>query len=321
MSDAEVWRARFERERAARREAEFLLHEKSRDLYLANDALAARADELAESLRQLRDTQDQLVQREKMAALGTLVAGVAHEINTPLGVALTAITVASERVRRLEAAVSGGSLTRSDLRAFLHDMGEVVRLVVDNLERGARLVQSFKKVAVDQSSEAPRDTLLEELVADVVHSLLPVTRASGVDVAVVGGIGERVRVDAGALAQVVTNLLQNACVHAFDGVEGPRRVTLEIRSTADAAVLHVADSGAGMDEATARRVFEPFFTTRRSTGGSGLGMHIVHTLVTQRFLGRIAVDTAPGQGTRWTLVLPFGTPALARLAEAPPAGP
>jgi two-component system NtrC family sensor kinase len=313
MSDAEAWRARFERERAARREAEALLHDKSRELYLAIESLSRRADELSASLEQLREAQDQLVQREKMAALGALVAGVAHEINTPLGVAVTAITHAAERVRRLDGAVVAGTLTRGDMRAFLNDMQEAVGLALDNLERGARLVQSFKKVAVDQSSEAPRDAQLEELATDVVASLRPITRHAGVTVEVVSDARTRVRIDAGALVQVLTNLVQNACVHAFDGVDGSRTVRIDLRPVGDAAEVILSDNGNGMDTDTAARVFEPFFTTRRSSGGSGLGMHIVHTIVTQRFLGTIALDTAPGRGTRWILRLPFGSPALARL--------
>jgi two-component system NtrC family sensor kinase len=313
MSDAAAWRARFERERTARREAEALLHDKSRELFTANESLTRRADELTASLEQLRDAQDQLVQREKMAALGALVAGVAHEINTPLGVAVTAITHAAERVRRLDGAVNAGTLTRGDMRSFLNEMDEAVGLALDNLERGARLVHSFKKVAVDHSSEAPRDAQLEELATDVVASLRPITRTAGVTVDVVSDARTRVRVDAGALVQVLTNLVQNACVHAFDGVDGPRGVRIELRPVRDAAEVILSDNGNGMDADTAARVFEPFFTTRRSSGGSGLGMHIVHTLVTQRFLGTIALESAPGRGTRWTLRLPFGSPALARL--------
>jgi signal transduction histidine kinase len=314
---SDVWQARFERERAARREAETLLHAKSRELFEANQSLEARAAQLASSLARLEQTQEQLVQREKMAALGGLVAGVAHEINTPLGVAVTAVTHTGDRVRALEAAMTGGTLTRGAMRAHVEELHEAVALALGNLERAARLVESFKKVAVDQASETPRSCVLEELVEDVAASLRPLTRRAHVDVALRLPERTRVHADAGALVQVLTNLIQNTCVHAFDGSRTERRLDLSVVVAPDAATLAVADNGLGMAPDVAARVFEPFYTTRRAAGGSGLGMHITHTLVTRRFLGTIDLQTQPGSGTRWVLRLPFGTDALAR-QETPP---
>ena len=310
MSDP--WQGRFERERAARREAEALLHAKSRELYESNVSLEARAAELATSLETLRRTQSQLVQQEKMASLGGLVAGVAHEINTPLGVAVTAVTHTADRVRALEAEISAGTLTRGGMRGYVEDLNEAVSLALANLERAARLVDSFKKVAVDQSSEAPREGVLGEVVADVIASLRPLTRRAGVEVTVSGDDRTRVQLDAGALVQVITNLLQNACIHAFDEGDPNRSIRVTVSTGHDVAEIVVADNGRGMPADVARQVFEPFYTTRRANGGSGLGMHITHNLVTRRFLGTIALDTAPGAGCAWTLTLPFGTAALTR---------
>ncbi len=312
-STEDPWKARFERERAARREAEALLHEKSREIYATNQALEARAQDLASSLDQLRAAQDQLVEQAKMVALGGLVAGVAHEINTPVGVAVTAMTHAVDRLRDLERVVAAGTLTRGDMRAFVAELNEAASLTLANLQRAAQLVKSFKKVAVDQASEVVRDAELGELTGDVVGSLRPLTRRAGVVVQVRLADGwepVRVRVDAGSLVQVLTNLLQNACVHAFNGIEGSRQVSVTLDGDRTAVVLVIADNGRGMPEEVAERVFEPFFTTRRSSGGSGLGMHITHTIVTQRFQGTIQLHTSPHQGTRWTLRLPFGTEAL-----------
>jgi signal transduction histidine kinase len=314
MSDA--WQQRFERERAARREAEQLLHEKSRDLYAANLSLEARAAELSASLDTLRDTQDQLVEREKLAALGALVAGVAHEINTPVGVAVTAVSHAGDRVRALDRDLQAGTLTRGGMRAYVADVQEALDLALANLERGARLVTSFKMVAVDQSSETPRHAVVENLIADVVASLRPVTRRASVQVEVHAAGRTSVIVDAGAVSQIVTNLVQNACVHAFAETTGDRVVDIRVDTEGRHIVLVVSDNGRGMPDEVASRVFEPFFTTERARGGSGLGMHIVHTLVTQRFLGTIDLQTAPGQGARWSLRLPFGTNALHPVQEA-----
>jgi two-component system NtrC family sensor kinase len=311
------WQARFERERAARREAESLLHAKSRELYETNRSLEVRAADLAASLEQLHEAQDQLIQREKMAALGGLVAGVAHEINTPLGVAVTAVTHTEDRLRALEATVAAGTLTRGGMRSYVEELREAVALALTNLERAARLVDSFKKVAVDQSSETPRECVLEELVLDVLASLRPLTRRAQVEVRLEATSHTQVRTDAGALVQVLTNLVQNACVHAFDESHAARIVTVAVTVTGEAVCMIVGDNGRGMPADVAARVFEPFFTTRRSAGGSGLGMHITHTLVTGRFFGTIDPDTAPGRGTQWTLCLPFGTAALTRQKDTP----
>lgn len=314
MSDAEAWRARFERERAARKEAEELLHAKSRDLWELNQRLAAHAAELTASLQRLEETRGVLVEREKLAALGGLVAGVAHEINTPLGVAVTAVSHGEDRVRTLVERAGSGQLTRGELRALAAEIQTALELASANLQRGAALVQSFKKVAVDQASEESRDVVLGELVADVVASLTPILRRGRVEARLTEVAAVRACADVGALAQILTNLVQNACVHAFDGTTGARTVEVRLADAGDTAVLEVRDNGRGMTAEVQARVFEPFFTTRRGAGGSGLGMHILHGLVTQRFKGSVALRSAPGEGTIWTIALPFGTDALHRLA-------
>jgi C4-dicarboxylate-specific signal transduction histidine kinase len=310
MADGEdPWRRRFERERAARKDAERLLHEKSREIFAANQALAARAEELTASLASLRETQEALIEREKMAALGALVAGIAHEVNTPLGVAVTALSLSEEQLAELRAGADSGRLTRAKFRASLDELAESLGLARRNAERGAAMVRSFKKVAVDRSSEEPRELLLCELMEDVLASMGPMLRKARVETQSEGCAGLRVCVDAGALVQVLTNLVQNACIHAFEGVEA-RRMQVRVESGPAALVLEVEDNGVGMSDETAERVFQPFFTTRRSSGGSGLGMHVVQNLVTQRFEGEVVVRTSPGGGTLWQLRLPYGTDAL-----------
>ncbi|MFZ9888745.1 MAG: sensor histidine kinase [Myxococcota bacterium] len=313
MSDDSPWRLRFERERAARREAETLLHEKSRELFESNQLLEARATELSASLAQLREAQETLVRQEKMASLGGLVAGIAHEINTPLGVAITAITLGEERLSELLHRTSTGQLTRGDMKSLLGEVAESLKLAFSNLQRGAALVQSFKKVAVDQSMEAPKELSLDELLGDVTESLRPMMKRAQVAAEVTVNVRPRVLIDAGALIQVLTNLLQNACVHAFDEGCSDRTVRLVLDQDEGGVRLRVADNGVGMSEAVVRNVFEPFFTTKRATGGSGLGMHITHNLVTGRFGGQISLRSSPGQGTEWILRLPYGTPALSLL--------
>ena len=306
----ERWQIRFERERTARREAETLLHEKSRELYLSNEALKRRAAELTASMESLASAQEALVRQGKLAALGGLVAGVAHEVNTPLGVAVTAVSLTVEQAAELEAMVANGWLSKSGLQRLVTSLRESTGLARTNMERAAALVQSFKRVAVDQSSEAPRNANLDQLLADIVSSLSPLLRKPGasVDLRVPRDIA--LRIDAGALGQIITNLLQNACLHAFHGIVTPAVITIDVAQRDGAVIMVVADNGSGMTDEVARRVWEPFFTTRRGDGGSGLGMHIVHNLVVGRFKGRIELQTAPGAGCRYTIWLPFGSEAL-----------
>ena len=310
MIEDERWQIRFERERTARREAETLLHEKSRELYLSNEALTRRAAELTASMESLASAQEALVRQGKLAALGGLVAGVAHEVNTPLGVAVTAVSLTVEQAAELEAMVANGWLSKSGLQRLVTSLRESTGLARTNMERAAALVQSFKRVAVDQSSEAPRHANLDKLLADIVSSLSPLLRKPGatVDLRVAGDIA--LRIDAGALGQIITNLLQNACLHAFDGSVAPAVITIDVVQRDGAVIMVVGDNGVGMTDEVAPRVWEPFFTTRRGDGGSGLGMHIVHNLVVERFKGRIELQTAPGAGCRYTIWLPFGSEAL-----------
>ncbi len=313
MSDeVERWRHRFERERSARREAETLLHEKSRELYLVNEALRARADELTASMASLAAAQEALVQQGKLAALGGLVAGVAHEINTPLGVAVTAVSLTAEHAAELESMVGSGRLSKSGLERLVVALRESTILARSNMERAAALVQSFKRVAVDQSSEAPRVAQVDKLVSDLVASLSPILRKAGATVQVEAPAEIVVHIDAGAFGQLLTNLLQNACIHAFERIAHPAVITIAAAVLDDRLLLHIADNGVGMTPDVAARVWEPFFTTRRGDGGSGLGMHIVHNLVVQRFQGTIDLQTAPGEGCRYTIALPIGTAALHR---------
>lgn len=261
-----------------------------------------------------RRTREALLQREKMAALGGLVAGVAHEINTPLGVALTAATHGQQLLRALQDGAERGVLTRGELRRALAELQDSYALTVDNLRRGAHLISSFKKIAVDQSGEVVRRVPLCEWIHDVVASLRPMLRAAGVECVLRCEPGPTLELPVGALTQVLTNLVQNACVHAFPPGAADRRVELSASCDARALRIECADNGRGIAPEHAARVFEPFFTTRRGEGGSGLGMHIVHNIVVERLGGTIALDPE-GPGARWTVAVPLGTPALRRVDE------
>jgi signal transduction histidine kinase len=259
--------------------------------------------ELANANRELRRTQSQLVQAEKMASLGTLVAGVAHEINTPLGIAITATSHVMAERDQLEAAASAKTLGRLTLATFLDQSKQGLSMVAANLTRAADLVGSFKKVAVDQNIEDIRQIDLGTYVGDVVRSIGPMARAKGITVINEIPDGINLNIAPGALAQILTNLVQNAVLHAFDGIVEPT-VTISAAKDGNQLRLCVADNGIGMTEEIQSKAFDPFFTTKRGEGGgTGLGLHIVHNLVTEALRGTVALKSAPGQGTEFTITL------------------
>lgn len=263
-----------------------------------------RTAELSSTLDRLRLTQDQLVQNEKLASLGSLVAGIAHEINTPVGIAVTAASLLEEQSVRLSQAVRDGQLRRSELLDMARRSGEAAELVQNNLRRAAELIRSFKQVAVDQSSEERREIELYEYLRDTLRSLAPRLRGLPVTVEVRGPVGLMLMTCPGAIYQVASNLVLNALTHAFPEGSGGR-ITLEFEVEAGERVcLRVRDDGIGMEEDTRRRAFDPFFTTRRGRGGSGLGLHIVYNLVTGLLGGTITLDSAPGAGSCFTIRIP-----------------
>lgn len=251
---------------------------------------------LVESLDQLKRAQTELIQSEKMASLGTLVSGIAHEVNTPLGIAITASSHLGEELKQTTSALSGNKLTKSGFEKFLEECHETEVLLSSNLNRAATLIQSFKKVAVDQSSDEERLINLREYVDEIVVSLRP--KLKHTQVAVSNDISERITlsIPPGALAQILTNLIMNSIIHGFkDGTE-PGHIEILAELTDTSVIIIYKDDGIGMDEETQRRIYDPFFTTKRSEGGSGLGMNIVYNLVTSKLNGQIETKSQPGDG-------------------------
>jgi len=280
------------------------------------EALQAAKTAAEAAYAELRAAQESLVQSEKLAALGGLVAGVAHEINTPVGVALTSASLLHERAAEFAGLVAGGRIRRADLDAFLAVSSETARLIESNLRRAAELVQSFKRVAVDQSSGDRRRFDLHDYLHEVVTSLSPRLRGTRHRIEVECPKPLPVDTFPGALAQVVTNFVVNAQVHAFP--EGrPGLMRLEARRSGDDEVeIRFADDGVGIPPTNLQRIFEPFFTTRRGRGGTGLGLHIVFNLVTAQLAGTLRVDSTPGEGTVFTVRMPAVAPRRARTGAA-----
>ncbi|MBD8526397.1 sensor histidine kinase [Pseudomarimonas arenosa] len=269
-----------------------------------------RTTELEQALESLRETQRSLIEQEKMASLGSLVAGVAHEINTPLGVALTAGSHLKMQSESFGRHVQGGKLTRSALEHFVSLSAESAEMICRNLERAAKLVQSFKQVSVDRTSEGRRRFDLSGFLNELVESSRSLWRNRAIKVQV--QCPERLTMDSfpGPLGQVITNLIQNALMHAFEG-QSAGIIQIEVGCMdEDSLRIDVIDDGLGMPDEVLSKVFEPFFTTKRNQGGTGLGLHVVFNLVSQKLGGRIELQSSPQRGTRCSIELPRVAPGL-----------
>jgi len=255
-------------------------------------------------LSELRRTQEELIQAEKMAALGSLVAGVAHEINTPLGNTLTATSHLADQGDLLAARLLENRMRRTDLEQFMGLVGETTILMLTNLERAVELIQSFKQIAVDQTSGERRQFDLKAYIDEILLSLRPRLRKTRHEVEV--DCPKDIIVDGcpGALSQVLTNFVLNSLLHAY-GEDDAGHLSITVRQPKpDWIELSYADDGAGIPAEIIGRIYDPFFTTRRGSGGSGLGLHIVYNLVTVSLGGHISVRSEPGGGTRFLVRFP-----------------
>src|SRR5438270_1853682 len=257
---------------------------------------------------ELRKTQDSLIEAEILAALGGLVAGVAHEVNNPVGISLT---VASSLARRCEVfadELQRGELKRSRLNEFIQGNREAATQLVSNLQRAGELIQSFKQVAVDRSHIERRLFDLKELTEQVIASLRPGLNKSRVKLSFTCESGISMDSYPGPYGQVVTNIVLNAVAHGFERGEAG---SIEIRAAAengDEVAIVFSDSGRGMPPDVRRRAFEPFFTPPRGPRGTGPGLHLGHNIVTGRLGGRISVSSEPGRGTTFRVLIPCVAP-------------
>lgn len=256
-----------------------------------------------ESLAALKQTQKHLVESEKMAALGGLVAGVAHEINTPVGVGITGITYLQEKLLGIMADYKAGAMKRSSLDKFLETTSETLEITMTNLIRAAELIASFKQVAVDQSSEDRRKFNLKGYLNDVLLSLKHRYKRTKHRIEVAGPDDIEVESFPGAISQIVTNLLMNSLIHAYEQ-EQAGNILFDIRLQDGIVVLNYSDDGRGIPRENLPRIFDPFFTTRRGKGGSGLGMNIVYNLITNKLNGKITCESETGRGVVFTVSFP-----------------
>lgn len=279
------------------REAELRLNTYSDQLELT---VAERTRELSQSLDQLQNARDQLINNERLASLGTLVAGVAHEVNTPLGIAVTASSVVSEALDSIRDHFQTDSLTREAFAALMREAHEGQLIVVGNLSRAAKLVRDFKQAAANQADETLCEYDIAQTTRALIASLHPETKKIPVVPRFDGPVTLMGTGYPGVLMQVLTNLIMNSVRHAFEGVAQPQ-IAIELSETDGQVEVIYRDNGVGVPAALHNRIFEPLFTTRRGRGGTGLGLNIVYNLVTQKMAGQLDFWSANQRGVTFRL--------------------
>ena len=270
--------------------------------------LAHRNTDLAKTLDELHLTRDELVESAKLAALGSMVAGIAHELNTPIGNGLTVATTLEGRTNDFKKEMAAG-LRRSTLDAYVADAAFASDILVRSLDKAATLVSSFKQVAVDQTSSQRRKFMLHDTLCEVLMTMGPSLKRTGCQVLLTEPPDD-FELDSypGPLGQVVTNLIANSVLHGYEGREpGEIRIVVS-RADDDHATIEVSDDGAGVPEGNLSRIFEPFFTTRLGKGGSGLGLSIARNIVVGTLGGKLSLKSTPGRGVTFTVWIPQSAP-------------
>lgn len=300
-----------------RRRTELALHELNTRLEARvterTEALGQANEELAATVEHLKSTQEQLVRSAKLAALGNLVAGIAHELNTPIGNGLLAISTLRDNLTSLRAAMSTG-LKRQDLSDFMETVGKGSEIAQRSLTQAAELVTSFRQVAVDQAGSQRRRFQLRELLRETLLMLNPILKHTAYRV--ITELPEDLELDSfpGALGQILSHLINNSVIHGFEGrPQGTVHVTARPEGPGKLRLV-VRDDGQGIPAANLARIFDPFFTTRMGRGGTGLGLHVLHGLVTDVLGGTVSVTSIEGQGCEFSMLIPVVAPRASRAA-------
>lgn len=266
-------------------------------------ALKSQQRALQTSLDELKQAQERLLESEKMASLGGLVAGIAHDVNTPVGIGVTATSFLADRLAQLDEELQNKTLSSTKLQSFIEEAKQSTNLLTTNLDRASELIASFKQVAVDQTSEAVRDVELSHYVNEIIHSLRPKLKSSKTQVSVQCEENLQIRCPAGAISQIFTNLILNSVVHGFDERDSGE-IQIDIKYDDGKVKIDYEDNGKGISQEHLDRLFDPFFTTKRGQGGSGLGTHIMYNLVTKTLNGEIQAKSTPGEGLYYHIEFP-----------------
>jgi len=273
--------------------------------YQLQQEVQAKNSELSIALENLKSTQSYLIQSEKMASLGVLVAGITHEINTPIGVSITAASHFTELSKDLKNEFKAGFLDNQMIEEYLADMVEVSSIIQSNLRRASGLIQSFKQVSADQSSEEQRTFNVKSYIGEIIFSLQPKLKKTKIQIEVICEDNIDINSFPGAFSQILTNLIINSLIHAFDSAS-KGKIVIQAEKADNWLLLQYSDNGNGINSEVQPKIFDPFFTTNRGNGGTGLGLYILYTLIAQKFGGTIDCESTPEKGTKFNIKLNIG---------------
>ncbi|MBN2443022.1 MAG: substrate-binding domain-containing protein [Spirochaetales bacterium] len=326
VQKVQLYTAQYEKEVTNRTEALSKANESLTRLYNAqkiaeakvrqlNEELGKRVQErtseledsntqLLETLNRLKTTQAKLIEVEKMAALGSLVAGIAHEINTPLGISVTAASHMDSMAENILHLYEINNLRRSDLEKYFITSKEASSLVLANLKRAYKLISNFKKIAVDQSNEERREINIKDYLDEIILSLQPKLKKTKHTIKILCSRDIIIVSNPGAFYQIVTNLIINSLIHGFEFIEAGK-ITIKIQRHKDKLLFKYYDNGSGIKKEDLKRIFNPFYTTKRNKGGTGLGLHLVYNIVTQTLKGTITCISRSGEGVLFKITIPL----------------
>ncbi|QPK63324.1 DUF3365 domain-containing protein [Methylomonas sp. LL1] len=270
------------------------------------ELLARRWRALDDNIEILQNTRDELVETEKMASLGRLVAGFAHELNTPVGVAVGAVSHGDGIIGQFKTLLARDEVTEQELMRQLDDLLECHQLALANLRRAADLVQRFKRTSIDRDSQQQREFPLAELIQDVLFSLQNTLKHTAIEIRVECPENLKIHGTPGLLEQVLTNLITNSLCHGFDNGRRSGEIGIQASLIGQGRLaIDYRDNGVGMSEQVRQQAFEPFFTTSRDQGGSGLGLYVIYNIITKQMHGAIQIWSAPGAGVRFHIECPI----------------
>jgi len=261
-------------------------------------------NELISTLHEMKNIQGQLIESEKMASLGGLVAGIAHEINTPIGICLTASSFLKERNDILQKAYQEEEMTQEDFEGFLQTSNESIEIILKNIQRATEIIKNFKKVSVDQSVEEKRCFNVKNYFAEIIKSLHPKLKRYNHTIEVLASENIYINSYPGSFYQIFSNLILNSLVHGFETID-QGKIVITVKCKKNEMKIEYQDNGQGMPAKIVSKVFEPFVTTKRNKGGTGLGAHIIYNIVTQQLNGYIGCHSVLGEGVKFDIVLPI----------------
>lgn len=271
----------------------------------STQALEERDTELSVTQTQLKAAQIEIIQNEKLSTLGKMVSSISHEIGTPLGVATTASSYLTDGTKEINTKIVECTLKQSDLEKFLNENSEISELIQSNLNRASSLMQAFKEIAVDQISERSRTINLQQYINEIALSLKPTYKNRPIKIQNNISEGISLKIEAGALAQIITNLINNSLIHGFKEAQQTGIITFDCNIDKENLTLTYQDNGNGIDSNDQPYIFDQFFTTMIDEGGSGLGMYIIHELVTKKLKGQLKLISSSGQGFKLLVTLPL----------------